>query len=353
MNNQIKVTVIMPVYKVEAYVGRAIETIQKQTLKEWEFLIVDDGSPDQSGAICDEYARKDDRIRVIHQKNSGAPAARNRAMEEARGEYLYFMDGDDWAEETMLQDLYDMAKRDRAQLVISGFYIDTYYDGDQYYSEKKQGISGIYQNADAFHKAAYDLFDHNQLYSPWNKLYERAYIEEKNIRFPKTFWDDFPFVLAVIRDIERVSVTENLYYHFIRARAESETAAYRPNMYEKREEEHQWMQELYDHWGIHDENSTEMIARRYVERFIGCVENLTNKNCKLGIKEKRRIVKEMLSKKHLKECLRYMRPRSRYMAVLIVPLKWRNVTLTILEGNCISFVKSRNTKAFAKLKANR
>ena len=85
MDNAVKVSVIMPVYKVEKFVGKAIESMLSQTLSDFEFLIVDDGTPDNSGKICDEYAQKDSRIRVFHRENGGAPSARNMAMEEARG----------------------------------------------------------------------------------------------------------------------------------------------------------------------------------------------------------------------------------------------------------------------------
>ena len=90
-HNGIKVSVIMPVYKVEEYVGKAIESIQAQTLNEWEFLIVDDGTPDRSGEICDEYAAKDDRIHVIHKENGGAPSARNIAIDIAKGECIFWI----------------------------------------------------------------------------------------------------------------------------------------------------------------------------------------------------------------------------------------------------------------------
>ena len=119
MEPEIKVSIIMPVYKVEDYVGKAIESIQAQTLKEFEFLIVDDGTPDRSGEICDAYAKKDSRIHVIHKENGGAPSARNMAIDIAKGKYMYFMDSDDWAEPTMLEDMYNLAERDRAQLVVS------------------------------------------------------------------------------------------------------------------------------------------------------------------------------------------------------------------------------------------
>ena len=83
--SDIKVSIIMPVYKVEEYVGKAIESIQAQTLTEWEFIIVDDGTPDKSGEICDAYAEKDNRIKVIHKENGGAPSARNVAIDIAKG----------------------------------------------------------------------------------------------------------------------------------------------------------------------------------------------------------------------------------------------------------------------------
>ena len=107
--------------------ARAIESMQAQTLSDFEFLIVDDGTPDRSGQICDEYAAKDERIRVFHTANGGAPAARNLAMDKASGKYYYFMDSDDWTEPTMLEDMVAIAERDDAQLVVAGYYTDIYY----------------------------------------------------------------------------------------------------------------------------------------------------------------------------------------------------------------------------------
>ena len=351
--SNIKISVIMPVYKVENYVGKAIESIQSQTLKEWEFLIVDDGSPDRSGEICEQYAVKDNRIHVIHKENGGAPSARNLAIDMAKGEYMYFMDSDDWAEPTMLEDMYNLAKRDNAQLVIAGFYIDTYYEKDKFLTDDYMVSDGTYKNKEEFRKNAYRLFDKNLLYTPWNKLFESRYIMENNLRFPTTFWDDFPFNISVIRNVERVTVTSKQYYHFLRARSESETTAYRPGMYEKREEEHEWMINLYKEWDVKDEVSMEMIARRYVERFIGCVENITNPKCKMSEKEKRAEIKRILKNPSLGKSVELAKPRSSYMKLMVVPLKLRSTWLTYLEAKMITFVKTKNTKLFTKLKVRR
>lgn len=347
------VSIIMPVYGVEKYVGKSIESLQNQTFRDWELLAVDDGTKDRSGEICDEYAAKDPRITVFHKENGGAPSARNYAMPHAKGKYYYFMDSDDWVEPTMLEDMVRLSEEHDLELLLSGFYIDTYYDESNYLTEVKSQPSVIYESAEAFHKAAYALFDNNLLYTPWNKLFLKSYIDERSIRFRATFWDDFPFVMDTIYDVARVGVTSKAYYHFVRARAESETSKYRPGVYEKRVEEDQWMQNLYHHWGIDDEPSREMIARRYVERLFGCVENLVCVNSTLSKKAQKEQIREILYSPRTRTCLREGRPRSFYMKVMWLPLRWRSVWLTRLEGCVISHVKSKNTKKFAKLKANR
>lgn len=352
-NNEITVSIIMPVYNVEEYVGKAIESIQAQTLQNWEFLIVDDGTPDRSGEICDAYAEKDSRITVIHKENGGAPSARNTAIPQAKGKYMYFMDSDDWCEPTMLADMVELAELNDLQLVVAGFYIDTYYSDTEKYTQEQVVESEVFRTQRAFRENAHRLFDKNLLYTPWNKLILSDYIRENGILFPQTFWDDFPFNLSVVRDVERVGVTSNKYYHFIRKRAESETARYRSDMYDKREEEHGWMLELYDHWGVMNPVIEEFLARRYVERVIGCIENVTNKSCDLPAKEKKAKIREMITNSRTVENVKIAKPNSKYMALMLLPVKWQNTFLTYLEGRIISFVKSRNTKIFAKLKANR
>lgn len=353
MEKQVTVSIIMPVYQVERYVGRAIESMQNQTLTDWEFFAVDDGSPDKSGEICDRYAEKDDRIQVIHTPNGGAAAARNLAIKQAKGKYLYFLDSDDWAEPEMLEEMVKSAEENNAQLVVAGFYIDTYYSDTEKYTQEQVVSGAVYQNKEDFRKDAYRLFDKNLLYTPWNKLYLTEYIVENNLYFPQTFWDDFPFNLSVVRDIERVCVTEKKYYHFIRQRQESETAKYRSDMYQKREEEHGWLLDLYREWGVDTPQSKEFVSRRYLERVIGCIENVTNRNCSLSRAEKKAEIAKMINAKTVDEALKYAKPRSRYMKLLMGPLKSKNVTLAYWEGRMISAVKSRNTKMFAKLKAGR
>lgn len=112
------ISVIVPVYKVEPYLRQCIDSILAQTYTDFELILVDDGSPDNCGAICDEYAKHDDRIRVIHQENGGLSAARNTGIDAARGEYLTFIDGDDWVKNNHIENLYMCAKTYSADIAV-------------------------------------------------------------------------------------------------------------------------------------------------------------------------------------------------------------------------------------------
>lgn len=352
--NNPMVSIIMPVYNVDRYVSRAVESLQHQTLRDFELLIVDDGSTDRSGDVCDRLAEHDIRIDVFHTPNGGAPAARNYALERARGKYIYFVDADDWAEPTMLADMVSTAEKNDAELVVAGFYIDTYYGRGQEHLTELKAVPDATLTQEAFRRDAWQLFDANLLYTPWNKLFLRERIEQEHIRFKPTFWDDFPFVLDYIRNVSRVSVLSRAYYHFIRQRAESETARWRPDMYEKREEEDAWMRDLYNHWGLtQDPASYEMVCRRYIERLVGCIENVCNPQSTLSSAEKIERIRSIISTDRAQEAVRVARPRSRMMGLLLGPIRSQNARLAYLEGRFISVVRRHNTKLFATLKARR
>lgn len=114
------ITVICPVYDAEKYIHRCIDSVIHQTFTGWNLVLIDDGSPDRCGDICDAYAEKDKRIRVIHQKNIGVSATRNRGLDEVHTEYFYFLDSDDYLPDYALQVLYTMAREEEADIVVGG-----------------------------------------------------------------------------------------------------------------------------------------------------------------------------------------------------------------------------------------
>lgn len=356
-NNDVKISIIMPVYNVKEYLKKAVDSIINQSFDDFELFLVDDGSTDGSSNICDELKEIDTRIKVIHQINQGAHNARNNALKIASGEYVCFFDSDDYIEKDMLKDLYNIAKDYNSDLVISGFYINTYYDDKHFI--RLNYIPNIERNIenyskDSFRKYAYKNFDRNMFYSPWNKLYKLSYLRDNNITFPITYRDDFPFVLNVIRDIENVTYTKKQYYNFIRKRSESETQKYVATLYEKREEEHNYMIDLYGYWDlIKDKNSIEMISRRYIDRLIECMVNLFNKKCTLMYDEKKVLIKNYLHNENVDECIKYANPSKLYLKLMYIPIRIKSVILCIVMARFICFVKSNNVKLFSILKTNR
>ncbi len=115
-----ELSIIVPVYKVEKYLPKCIDSILAQTFKDFELILIDDGSPDHCGEICDEYATKDPRIRVIHQENQGVSAARNAGLDIATGSYIGFVDSDDWIEPAMYETMVGLANKQDLDVVICG-----------------------------------------------------------------------------------------------------------------------------------------------------------------------------------------------------------------------------------------
>ena len=211
--NQPLVTIIVPVYKVEKYLRRCLDSIAAQTYTNFEAILVDDGSPDCCGEICDEYASNDTRFRVIHQKNKGLSAARNTGIEACLGDYIMFVDSDDYIESNICEVLLQNAIQNKAQLVVCGFRL--------VYEENKSGdlicppdilVSGK--------EAAIWCLGPKRgvhLVVVWNKLYKRNLFENKTcrVRFPEglIYEDEFVsyklFYLA-----ERVAMIKQPLYNY-------------------------------------------------------------------------------------------------------------------------------------------
>lgn len=136
------ISVIVPVYNVERYLNQCIDSILAQTYKDFELILVDDGSKDKSGEICDEYVKKDSRIRVFHKKNGGVSSARNYGIDNAQGTYICFVDSDDWVDETYLE---DMLKPGDYDWIIQGIKINDKYRiyKNEFLKDKYAGIKKI------------------------------------------------------------------------------------------------------------------------------------------------------------------------------------------------------------------
>lgn len=175
MGNE-KVSAVVAIYKSEKFLRKLIDSIINQTYKNLEIILVDDGSPDNSGAICDEYAQVDSRVKVIHEKNAGTCAARNNGMAVATGDYLLIIDGDDWLEPDYVEYLMNLVQQTGAEMAMTD-HIFTTRDRQQV---KKDSIEKITPE-DAFCMIIYPKI----AIGPWNKIYKRSMLQENSITFSR------------------------------------------------------------------------------------------------------------------------------------------------------------------------
>jgi len=201
-----KISIIVPVYKVEKYLRRCLDSIVAQTFTDWECILVDDGSPDNSGEICDEYAQKDYRFKVIHQENKGVSAARNKGLDEAKGEWIGFVDSDDWIENNFVEIL--LANSESNCLVIGDIRI---IGGKQNNRLRNENISGDFFPTRLFKSGEKDYLGY---ISP--KLYYSKIIKDFSIRFNEDIYynEDRLFVLQYVLHCQKVVICNDIIYNY-------------------------------------------------------------------------------------------------------------------------------------------
>lgn len=201
------ISVIVPVYKAEKYIHRCLDSIINQTFKDFELILVDDGSPDRSGEICDEYAAKDKRVKVIHKENGGVASARQCGIDAATGEYTIHADPDDWMELDMLKCMYNAIKEDNADLLITDFYFNK--ENKEIYC--KQPIRSLKQE-DILKSALTELHG-----SMCNKLLKTSIYKENNIKFIESidFCEDVLFWLQILQSQNlKINHLQKAFYHY-------------------------------------------------------------------------------------------------------------------------------------------
>ena len=204
-----KISIIVPCYNVEEYLPKCIDSILNQTYKNLEILLVDDGSPDRCGEICDEYAKKDSRIKVIHKSNGGLSDARNVAIDIAEGEFLTFIDSDDYVTPNYVELLYNLIVKYKAQMSV--ILHQPFYEGTEPIIEDKVIIEKVFNAHDALISMFYQKdFDT----AAWCKMYHKS-LFKTGVRYPKGWlYEDLPTTYRLIQSCSSIAFSTQigLYY---------------------------------------------------------------------------------------------------------------------------------------------
>ena len=217
------VSVITPIYKAEKYLEKCVRGLMDQTYQNLEIILVDDGSPDHSGEICEQLAAEDGRIKVIHKENGGAATARNAGLDAMTGDYIAFVDADDYMQPDYIENLYKILKEKNAQVAICGFEtVDE--EGhtiaiDALHDENRNGNIPESENRDIAVRNGNDIIledlqGHWEHVAPWGKLFEADLY--RNVRYPKWFaHEDEPVFIQVFDQVQTVAVTSKKLYYYV------------------------------------------------------------------------------------------------------------------------------------------
>lgn len=323
---KVLVSIVVPVYNVERYLEKCVESLIKQTLNDIEIILVDDGSKDSSGLICDKLAKKDSRIKVIHKENAGLGLARNSGMELCTGEFIGFVDSDDYVDINMFKTLYDYAQKNNADYVRCENLIvdenDSIVDNSMYALKE-----GKYEKEDIIQKLVCPMFgkelnegkEAHIGISVWRAIYKTKIIKDNNITFPserKVISEDIPFNLDFLMKAEVAYVVKKQFYYYV-VRKESLTKVFREDRFEKEKSLYYYLRKKLSYYGLLEQCSNR-IKRFTLDRGRRCIKGILNNKNYSTIK-KYNTVREILNDEIFEEIFMGLEIKK-------IPFKYRMVT---------------------------
>lgn len=295
-----KVSIILPCYNVEKYLARSIESALAQTYVDFELLVIIDGSPDNSKSIAEQYAQQDDRVKVFEKENGGLSDARNFGLERAKGEFIYFMDSDDWIEPNLLKDNIKIIEEENLDLVIFGYIQD---DEDQegkvilstYVLPKLTKLvkGDTNNNIDSHHLGL--------LGYAWNKIYRKSFLDQHQLQFEKgtSLVEDILFNSQVYQSTSILRFNRKGYYHYLNRPVVTLMKKYYENSLELIVSRANALTNFLLKWGFSETKINEVVAISYFQGIRYTINNLLNSE-DYNSERLRKILKHTLTKKLIK-----------------------------------------------------
>ena len=303
MNNK-KVSIIVPVYNSEKYIGRCIESLITQTLKDLEILIVNDGSTDDSSNIINGYASIDNRIKVIEKENGGVSSARNAGIKAANGYYISFVDSDDWCEPDMFEKMYNVAEDKKIDLVNIGYRIDK-KNGKCKYKEAVERFIDSKDNAEIS-----KIMSKLPLGYSVMKLYQKSIIDDYDIKFNEnlSLGEDAIFVQEYILKINSIAAINEYSYHYVKCNSNSLSTRYVPNIEEFIDIFWENENQIYIKYPYYKDLRELDGFNKNISGAIFKIYNNYRIGCKLGRKDKIEVIKDIINDKEINEAIDLYNP---------------------------------------------
>lgn len=346
-----KYSVIVPVYAAEAWLEECLDSILRQTLSDFELILVDDASPDGCGAICDRYAAEDPRIRVIHKpENEGLGFARNTGIRAASGEYVLFADADDRVSHTLLA-CCDRALLPETDILVFGIAL-SYEDrnGNLLLREPRQVSAADFPDDKA---AQFVRLSRDGLFPfAWNKVYRAAFLRENGLEFEKTpLIEDFLFNIAAFGAAKGIQTLSDVLYTYRKPARETLASRYTPEFFPLSKRKYALELQFLQANGCTDPGALDLVHENMVKHILSAMVRNRAPQAALSPKEQRREIQIMVNDPAVEGLLRDYRPRGIRYRVVCGLLRKKRTRLLLILAALIQFSQSKLLPLYRHLRS--
>lgn len=353
-------SIVMPAYKVEKYIEKAIKSIRRQTFPDWELIVVDDCSPDESRRIADAYAKEDGRICVLCQEeNKGVSAARNLGIEKAVGKYIWFMDSDDFVDDNLLKEAYESLGKNPARLVVFGLQ-EEYYgrDGEFRYRHVILPKGKRYTDKESLREEIIYLEQATLYGYVWNKMYELEYLRTLNLEYVDyegaKFIEDFLFNVKYCMDIDSMNTLAIAPYHYQKRLDNSLTNEFVPDYYRLHRKRIRMIYKQYCCWGLCTDEVKKILGSLYGRYLLSALQRNCDKRSHMNCFVRYQWCKRAVSQPLFEELIPYARSReSKTLAAALYIFRRKNVPVCLLMGRIVYICKAKLPTIYSKVKSGR
>lgn len=350
-------TVVMPAYGVEKYLDKAVKSIERQTYKDWELIIVDDRSADRTGEIADELQTTDSRIRVIHHAvNKGVSEARNTGIDAGTGKYIWFMDPDDSVDSELLSRVYESLDENPAKLVVFGHYEEYYHeDGSFAYAHEIRPEKRCFTKPEEIHSYMIRLEQETIYGYVWNKVYDLVYMKEKNVRYESlALNEDIVFNIEYCNDIDTMNLLDITPYHYAKRMEGSLTTKFVSEYYPLHRRRIDMLLAQLQYWGTDDRQSCAVLGGLYGRYILSALERNCDKRSGMTLSERRKFCREVFRDPLFDRLLPVAEARdSKVLKLVLKCLNSRSVLLCTAMGRAVHVIRNGLPVLYTKTKSGR
>ena len=350
-------SVVMPTYGVDKYIGKAIESIQNQTYSNWELIIVNDCTPDKSAEIATGYAKQDSRIEVVHhEKNRGLSAARNTGIEHAKGEYIWFMDPDDFVDIDVLEKVYASIQKNPAEIIVFGLH-EEYYDknGALKYTHTICPNERLFTKQEELRKKIIYLEQQTLYGYAWNKIYQLEYLRDIRLKYTDVkLIEDIKFNVEFCMDIQRMNILAIAPYHYAKRMEGNLTNKFVPNYFSLHKERIDMIFHQYIYWELCTEEVRKILGALYGRYILSALQRNCDPRANMTHAERYMWCRGLFQEGLFNDLIPSAKAvDSKSLSVALFFLRWKKAIPCLVMGRGIYIAREKMPMLYSKIKSER